>query len=62
MEVVEGSLNDFAPKQEPVVYPIDATKCKSMEEMGILLNALGMAMTKEYAAANKLEHLLKVEE
>lgn len=47
---------------QPKVYSIDATKCKSLEEMGILLNALGMAMTVEYAKENGLEHLLKMEE
>ena len=49
-------------KPEPTVYPVDATKAKSLEEMGILFNALGIAMTKEYAAEKGLEHLLKTEE
>lgn len=49
-------------QQQPEVFPIDATKCNNLKEMGILLNALGLAMTKEYAAENGLEHLLKVEE
>lgn len=44
--------------EQPVVYPVDATKCKSIKEMGILLNALGIAMTEEYAKENKLNHLL----
>ena len=44
--------------QQPKVYPIDATKCKSVKEMGILFNALGIAMTKEYASEHGLEHLL----
>ena len=43
---------------QPVVFPIDATKCESIKEMGTLLNALGIAMTKEYAVENSLEHLL----
>ena len=47
---------------EPVVYPVDATKCKSLEEMGILFNALGIAMTVEYAEQMGLQHLLKMEE
>ena len=46
---------------QPEVFPIDATKVKSLEEVGVLLNALGMAMTKEYAKEHKLEHLLKEE-
>ena len=45
-------------QEQPVVYPVDATKCKSVEEMGMLLHALGLAMTKEYAEANNLMHLL----
>ena len=62
MEVVKGSLNAFEPKEEPVVYPVDATKAKSLKEMGVLFNALGIAMTKEYAEQMGLKHLLKVEE
>jgi hypothetical protein len=42
---------------EPTVYPVDATKA-SLEEMGILFNALGIAMTVEYAKERGLEHLL----
>lgn len=49
------------PKQEPVVYPVDATKA-TLEEMGVLFNALGIAMTKEYADEKGLLHLLKIEE
>ena len=48
--------------QQPEVFPIDATKCQSLEEVGMLLNALGLAMTKEYAEQNGLTHLLKTEE
>ena len=53
-------MSEYTLKQleQPEVFPIDATKCQSLEEMGMLLNALGMAMTKEYASANNLEHLL----
>ena len=47
--------------EQPTVYPIDATKCNDIKEIGILLNALGMAMTKEYAEANGLSHLLILE-
>lgn len=49
-------------QQQPEVFPIDATKCQSLEEVGMLLNALGLAMTKEYAEQNGLTHLLKTEE
>jgi len=44
-------------KPEPTVYPVDATKA-SLEEMGVLFNALGIAMTVEYAKERGLEHLL----
>lgn len=54
---------NFTPEQEikPEVFPIDARKCKSLEEMGLIINALGMAMTKEFATENGLEHLLNEE-
>ena len=48
-------------KPDPVVYPVDATKAKSIEEMGILFNALGIAMTEEYAKERGLEHLLNTD-
>ena len=48
-------------KPDPVVYPVDATKAKSIEEMGILFNALGIAMTVEYAKERGLEHLLNTD-
>tara|TARA_R110000782_G_scaffold5455_9_gene18810 strand:+ start:3035 stop:3256 length:222 start_codon:yes stop_codon:yes gene_type:complete len=44
-------------KEEPVVYPVDATKA-SLAEMGVLFNALGIAMTEEYAKTRGLDHLL----
>ena len=44
-------------KEEPTVYPVDATKA-TLEEMGVLFNALGIAMTVEYAKERGLEHLL----
>ncbi len=44
-------------KPEPTVYPVDATKA-TLEEMGILFNALGIAMTVEYAKERGLDHLL----
>ena len=49
---------EWNPTPEPVVYPIDATKAKSLEEMGTLFNALGIAMTEEYAKERGLYHLL----
>ena len=56
--------NEYTLVQEenkPEVFPIDARKCQSLEEMGLIINALGMAMTKEFAAENGLEHLLNEE-
>jgi cytochrome c biogenesis factor len=44
-------------KDEPTVYPVDATKA-TLEEMGVLFNALGIAMTVEYAEERGLAHLL----
>jgi len=52
---------EWNPTPEPTVYPVDATKAKSLEEMGVLFNALGIAMTKEYAEERGLLHLLKDE-
>ena len=55
---------NFTPEQKikPAVFPIDARKCKSLEEMGLIINALGMAMTKEFDAEQGLEHLLDIPE
>ncbi len=49
------------PQEQPEVFPVDATKAKSLEEIGVLFNALGIAMTKEYAKERGLEHLLATE-
>ena len=58
-------MSDFnyvpVQKEEPTVYPIDATKAKSLEEMGVLFNALGIAMTEEYAKERGLDHMLITE-
>ena len=56
METIEGSFGQET-QQQPVVFPVDATKA-TLEEMGILFNALGIAMTEEYAAERGLTHLL----
>lgn len=55
---------EFNPEQapQPTMYTVDATKAQSIEELGILLNALGLGMTKEYADEHGLTHLLKIEE
>jgi|TARA_B110000977_G_scaffold154873_1_gene196930 hypothetical protein len=55
---------NFTPETTPTpptVYPIDATKA-TLEEMGVLFNALGIAMTIEYAKERGLEHLLNTTE
>jgi len=49
---IQGSI------PQPEMFLVDATKAKSLEEMGIMLNALGLAMSEEYAKENGLEHLL----
>ena len=47
------------PEQpQPVSYPIDLTRCQSLEELAFILNALGLGMEEEFAKANNLEHLL----
>ena len=58
---INEQVNEINKPQEPVVYPVDATKA-SLEEMGVLFNALGIAMTKEYAKERGLEHLLIIPE
>ena len=51
-------MSDYVlQKPEPKVYPVDATKA-TLEEMGVLFNALGIAMTVEYAEERGLAHLL----
>jgi len=64
METVQGNLDSLgakgqysAPQPEEPVLRIDLRKCQSIEEMGHLLNTLGMGMTRTYAKENKLEHL-----
>ena len=55
---------NFTPEttpSKPVVHPIDATKCHNLKEMGILINAMGLAMTIEYAEERGLSHLLILE-
>lgn len=54
---IQGSLTP----EQPELYPVDATKCKDIREVGVLLNALGLAMTKEYAELNGLDHVLILE-
>jgi len=65
MQTIKGNLNSLgakgqysAPVEQPEILPIDATKAQSIEEIGILLNALGLGMTADFAKKNKLEHML----
>ena len=64
-------INNMENKQAPMgqyhipfekanqeIYPIDATKAVTIQELGIIFNALGVGMTKEFAETHKLEHLL----
>jgi len=44
--------------KQPELYPIDATKCTSLQQMGIIFNALGVGMTEEFAKTHGLEHLV----
>lgn len=44
--------------QQPELYPVDATKAETIQELGIIFNALGVGMTKEFAELHKLEHLV----
>lgn len=47
------------PQQpQPQMIEIDATKCKSIKELGMLMNGLGLAVTEEWAKQNNLEHIL----
>lgn len=57
---MEWNPNQTEQPEQPVVYPVDATKAKSLEEMGVLFNALGIAMTVEYAKERGLDHLLNM--
>ena len=51
-------MSEFTLQQDkPQVYKVDATKA-TLEEMGILFNQLGIAMTREYAQGIGVEHLL----
>jgi len=45
-------------QEQPEIYPIDATKAVTIQELGIIFNALGVGMTEEFAKLHKLEHLV----
>ena len=67
IEVIDGKTNkinnmgntEYKLKQEQLeLFPIDATLCTSLQQMGIIFNALGVGMTEEFAKRHGLEHLL----
>lgn len=53
---------DFTPEKEekpqPELYPIDCTKAETIQELGIIFNALGVGITEEFAKLHQLEHLV----
>ena len=44
--------------QQPTMYNLDATKVRNFTEVGILINAIGLQATEEFAKTYNLEHLL----
>ena len=44
--------------QQPEMFPIDATKATSLQELGIIFNALGVGVTEEFAKTFNLEHMV----
>jgi hypothetical protein len=46
------------PQNQPEMISIDCTQCKSIKELGMLMNGLGLAVTEEWAKQNNLEHIL----
>ena len=60
MDTLKGQY-DIYPKEQPKqpeIWPIDATKAMTIQELGIIFNALGVGMTKEFAKLHNLEHML----
>ena len=55
-QFIENTVNDEV--QQPVIFPLDATKAESIQQLGIIFNALGVGMTKEFAETHNLEHML----
>jgi hypothetical protein len=43
---------------QPEIFPIDATKATSIQELGIIFNALGVGVTEEFAKTFNLEHMV----
>ncbi len=44
--------------QQPELYPVDCTKVETIQELGIIFNALGVGVTEEFAKLHNLEHLV----
>ena len=57
METTKGQYV-MSEQPQPEIYPIDATKAVTIQELGIIFNVLGVGMTKEFAETHNLEHML----
>ena len=57
----DDEKNEFIQEPEikqPEMFNIDATRATSIQEIGILFNALGVAVTEDFAKLHKLEHMI----
>jgi hypothetical protein len=54
----KGQDTTYQLTQDKPMYPIDARKCQSVEELGLLFNVLGIAVTEEFAEQNGITHLM----
>lgn len=57
----DDNKNEFIQEpevQQPEMFPIDATKATSLQELGIIFNALGVGVTEEFAKTFNLEHMV----
>lgn len=55
-QFIENTVKDEI--QQPEMFPIDATKATSIQELGIIFNALGVGVTEEFAKTFNLEHMV----
>ena len=56
-EWVENPVNK-TEVQQPELLNIDCTKARNIQEIGILFNALGIAITEDFAKLHQLEHMI----
>ena len=57
----DDEKNEFIKEpevQQPELFNIDATRARSIQEIGILFNALGIAITEDFAKLHQLEHMI----